>query len=109
MSKDKLKTLSDATVNAVIKLAWHDYTTFEQIEERFTLSEAEVIKLMQRELKPSSFRMWRKRVNGKLSKHQKLSRSKPKSAELSNSNHSFEVDLNQSEQELENLNEQFDY
>jgi uncharacterized protein (TIGR03643 family) len=68
----KIKNLSDAEANAVVRMAWEDRTTFDQIKERTGLSEAEVIKLMRRELKPSSFRLWRKRVSGRMTKHRKL-------------------------------------
>ena len=54
-------------------MAWEDRTPFEAIEHQFDLPEKEVITLMRRELKPSSFRRWRKRVNSKVSiKHSKL-------------------------------------
>ncbi len=53
-------------------MAWEDRTPFEAIKFQFGLSEAEVIKTMRSHLKPSSFRMWRKRVNsGVSSKHAK--------------------------------------
>jgi uncharacterized protein (TIGR03643 family) len=68
----KIKNLSDAEANAVVCMAWEDRTTFDQIKERTGLSEAEVIKLMRRELKPGSFRLWRKRVSGRITKHRKL-------------------------------------
>lgn len=68
----KIKNLSDAEANAVVRMAWEDRTTFDRIKERTALSEAEVIKLMRRELKPSSFRLWRKRVSGRMTKHRKL-------------------------------------
>ena len=68
----KIKNLSDAEANTVVRMAWEDRTTFEQIKERTALSEAEVIKLMRRELKPGSFRLWRKRVSGRITKHRKL-------------------------------------
>ena len=69
----KLKQKPSAEViNAVVRLAWHDYTTFEAIEKRFGLSEPEVIRLMRREMKPSSFRLWRERVSGRKTKHRKL-------------------------------------
>ena len=68
----KIKNLSDAEANAVVRMAWEDRTTFDQIKERKGLSETEVIKLMRRELKPSSFRLWRKRVSGRITKHRKL-------------------------------------
>ena len=53
----------------VIEMAWEDRTPFEAIELNFGLSEAQVIKLMRRELKPSSFRLWRARVSGRKTKH----------------------------------------
>ncbi len=56
----------------VIQLAWNDRTTFEEIEKRTGLVESEVLKVMRRELKPSSFRMWRKRVSGRVTKHRQL-------------------------------------
>ena len=68
----KVKILSDAEANAVVRMAWEDRTTFDQIKKRTGLSETEVIKLMRRELKPSSFRLWRKRVSGRITKHRKL-------------------------------------
>ncbi len=56
----------------IIRLAWEDRTSFEEIEERTGLTEKEVIAVMRRELKPSSFKMWRKRVSGRVTKHRKL-------------------------------------
>ncbi len=47
----------------IIEMAWEDKTPFEAIEFQFKISESEVIELMRAELKPSSFRLWRKRVN----------------------------------------------
>ena len=46
----KIKNLSDSEANAVVRMGWEDRTTFDQIKERTGLSEAEVIKLMRREL-----------------------------------------------------------
>ena len=68
----KIKNFSDAEANAVVRMAWEDRTTFDQIKERTGLSEAEVIKLMRRKLKPGSFCLWRKRVSGRITKHRKL-------------------------------------
>ena len=56
----------------VIRLAWEDRTTFEEIEKRTGLVESQVINLMRRELKSSSFRLWRKRVSGRVTKHRRL-------------------------------------
>jgi uncharacterized protein (TIGR03643 family) len=61
-----------ADPSLIIRLAWEDRTTFEEIEERTGLTEKEVITVMRRELKPSSFRLWRKRVSGRVTKHRKL-------------------------------------
>jgi uncharacterized protein (TIGR03643 family) len=56
----------------IIRLAWEDRTSFEEIKERTGLTEAQVIEVMRREMKPSSFRMWRKRMAGRVTKHRKL-------------------------------------
>ena len=58
-------------VNRVIRMAWRDCVSFERIRETTGLGESEVITLMRRELKPSSFRLWRKRVSGRSTKHRK--------------------------------------
>ena len=63
-------TLADR--DRVIEMAWEDRTPFSAIETQFGLSEAEVIALMRAEMKPSSFRMWRKRVQGRKTKHKAL-------------------------------------
>ena len=55
----------------VIWAAWADRITFEEIEKRTGKRESDVIKIMLRSLKPSSFRLWRKRVNQKSIKHRK--------------------------------------
>jgi uncharacterized protein (TIGR03643 family) len=59
-------------ISLVIRLAWEDRTTFEEIKTRTGLAEHEVIDIMRRELKPSSFALWRKRVAGRVTKHRKL-------------------------------------
>jgi uncharacterized protein (TIGR03643 family) len=53
-------------------MAWEDRTTFEAIERQFGLLEKEVIALMRANMKASSFKMWRKRTNGRSTKHQAL-------------------------------------
>ena len=57
--------------NWVIWAAWADRITFEEIKEKTGKNENEVIKIMRRTLKPSSFRLWRKRVHNKSIKHRK--------------------------------------
>lgn len=56
-------------INLVIDLAWADEVSFDEIKSRTGYTEPEVIKLMRRELKSSSFKMWRKRVSGRKTKH----------------------------------------
>ncbi len=64
--------MEQAVIDRVIEMAWEDRTPFEAIEIQFGLSEARVISLMRRELKRSSFNLWRKRVNSGISrKHAK--------------------------------------
>jgi uncharacterized protein (TIGR03643 family) len=59
-------------IDRIIEMAWEDRTPFEAIELQFGTTESEVIRIMRKELKPSSFRMWRKRVNSGVSlKHQR--------------------------------------
>ena len=55
----------------VIWAAWADRITFEEIEKKTGKTESYVIKIMRRNLKPSSFRLWRKRVNSQSIKHRK--------------------------------------
>ena len=61
--------LSAGCISRIIEMAWEDRTAFEAIEAQFGLHEPGVIDLMRRYLKPSSFRMWRKRVTGRRTKH----------------------------------------
>ncbi len=55
----------------VIWAAWADRITFEEIKKKTGKSENEVIKIMRKSLKPSSFRLWRNRVHSKSIKHRK--------------------------------------
>lgn len=61
--------LSPEETDRIIEMAWEDRTPFEAIEYQFGLSEPEVIRVMRRELKPGSFKRWRKRVQGRATKH----------------------------------------
>ena len=65
----ELPELDSETIDRVLEMAWEDRTTFEAIELQFGLAEKQVIALMRREMKASSFRMWRKRVTGRTTKH----------------------------------------
>ncbi|PPK86213.1 uncharacterized protein (TIGR03643 family) [Neolewinella xylanilytica] len=66
------KELSLRDIDRIIEMAWEDRTPFAAIEYQFGLTEADVIRLMQRELKPGSWRRWRARVQGRKTKHQAL-------------------------------------
>ncbi|WP_019989520.1 TIGR03643 family protein [Rudanella lutea] len=61
--------LTPEDIDRVIEMAWEDRTPFDAIEAQFGLTEQEVIKLMRQEMKPSSWRMWRARVQGRATKH----------------------------------------
>lgn len=67
-----MQELSTREIDRIIEMAWEDRTTFEAIEFQFGLKEQEVINLMRKEMKPSSFKMWRERVQGRKTKHEKL-------------------------------------
>ena len=64
--------LSSIAIDRIIEMAWEDRTTFEAINFQFGLKEQEVINLMRTEMKPKSFRLWRQRVQGRKTKHEKL-------------------------------------
>lgn len=67
----QLYTKSKTATDTIIGMAWADRCSFEQIRERTGLSESDVIRIMRRELKPGSFRRWRARVSGRVTKHRK--------------------------------------
>ncbi|MFM7770922.1 MAG: TIGR03643 family protein [Bacteroidota bacterium] len=63
--------LSDEEIDRIVEMAWEDRTPFDAILMQFGVNESEVIELMRSEMKPSSFRMWRARVQGRTTKHMK--------------------------------------
>ncbi|MBI1316752.1 TIGR03643 family protein [bacterium] len=67
-------SLNPEHIDRIVEMAWEDRTPFEAIFAQFGLRENDVRALMRAELKPSSFRMWRKRVTGRVTKH---SRKRP--------------------------------
>lgn len=69
MKIKNLYRLDERSLNRIIEMAWEDRTTFEAIEFQFGMPESDVIKLMREEMKKSSWRMWRKRVQGRTTKH----------------------------------------
>ena len=66
------RELSLIDKDRIIEMAWEDRTTFDAILIQFGLKEQEVIDLMRVEMKASSFRLWRQRVQGRKTKHEKL-------------------------------------
>ena len=69
---DRLSSLSEGDISAIIQMAWEDRTAFETIQERMGWSESDWIRLIRHELQPNSFRMWRKRMKGRTTKHRTL-------------------------------------
>lgn len=63
--------LSIEQIDRIIEMAWEDRTPFDVIKMQFGIKEEEVIRLMRREMKSSSFKMWRARVQGRKTKHLK--------------------------------------
>ncbi|MFM9910603.1 MAG: TIGR03643 family protein [Chitinophagaceae bacterium] len=68
----KILFLSNPDIDRIIEMAWEDRTPFEAIQHQFNLSEKEVIVLMRNKMKTSSFRLWRKRMSGRYTKHESL-------------------------------------
>jgi uncharacterized protein (TIGR03643 family) len=66
------ESLTESEIDRIIEMAWEDRTPFEAIGFQFLLGEKEVIELMRRQMKRSSFDMWRKRMAGRTTKHKKL-------------------------------------
>ena len=64
---------SENDIDRIIEMAWEDRTPFEAIEKQFKIKENDVRKIMRSNLKESSFILWRKRVKGRKTKHQKTS------------------------------------
>jgi|TARA_B110000008_G_scaffold216719_1_gene216213 uncharacterized protein (TIGR03643 family) len=62
--------------NRVIEMAWEDRTTFDAIKDQYGISEPDVIKLMRKNLKRNSFKLWRERVSGRKTKHRASSQTK---------------------------------
>ena len=63
--------LTNQDIDRIIEMAWEDRTPFEAIEFQFGLKENDVRKIMRTHMKESSFKMWRKRVKGRKTKHGK--------------------------------------
>ena len=66
---------NQSQIDRIIEMAWEDRTPFEAIEFQFGIKENDVRKIMRSSLKESSFKMWRKRVKGRKTKHQSITNS----------------------------------
>ena len=62
------------TTKDLIGMAWSDKISFEEIKKKTGISEKEVIKIMRKTLKKSSYILWRKRVRGRPAKHRELTK-----------------------------------
>ena len=61
--------IDPADISRIVEMAWEDRTPFDAILQSYGINDAAVIDLMRQTMKPSSFRMWRKRVTGRATKH----------------------------------------
>ena len=68
----KVVVYSEPDLSRIIEMAWEDRSSFEAIKKNFGLTEAQVIAIMRRTLKRSSFKLWRERVTGRVTKHAAL-------------------------------------
>ena len=75
MATKKITELSSEEVDRIVQMAWEDRTAFDTITAQFGVSEAVVIQLMRKTMKPTSFKMWRARVSGRKTKHLALRQS----------------------------------
>ena len=68
MSKKSISSLEVSEIDKIIEMAWEDRTTFTDIKNQFGIYEKDVIAIMKKNLKRSSFLMWRQRVRGRKTK-----------------------------------------
>jgi|TARA_R110000737_G_scaffold50259_1_gene71239 uncharacterized protein (TIGR03643 family) len=63
--------MDNQEIDRIIEMAWEDRTPFDAIFQQFSLKENEVKALMKKELKFSSYKLWRERVEKCKTKHLK--------------------------------------
>lgn len=61
--------MNQDSLNRIIEMAWEDRTPFDVIYKEFDITQNDLERLMRNNLKPSSFKLWRKRVSGRKTKH----------------------------------------
>jgi uncharacterized protein (TIGR03643 family) len=67
-----VKDFTEIQLDRIIEMAWEDRTPFEAIQFQFGITEQQTIEIMRNQMKLSSFKMWRNRVQGRATKHAKL-------------------------------------
>ena len=68
MSKKSIPSLQVSDIDRIIEMVWEDRTTFTDIKNQYGIYEKDVIAIMKKNLKRSSFLMWRQRVRGRKTK-----------------------------------------
>ena len=64
--------MENIEIDRIIEMCWEDRTPFEAIQYQFGLKEEDAIKIMRQNQKFKSFKVWRKRVSGRNTKHMAL-------------------------------------
>ena len=73
MPGEKLRALlSEEDISRIIEMAWEDRTSFDVIKLTYGMSEPDIKALMKTYLKRTAYVLWRKRVTGRVTKHQQL-------------------------------------
>ena len=73
MPGEKLRALlTEEDISRIIEMAWEDRTSFDAIKANYGMTEPDIKALMKTHLKRGSYVLWRKRVSGRVTKHQKL-------------------------------------
>jgi len=60
--RNSIDSLTETDLSEIIQMALSDHVTFSEIEIQFGLKEDQVKKIMRKNIKPGSYRTWRKRV-----------------------------------------------
>ena len=68
MSKKSIPSLKVTDIDRIIEMAWEDRTTFTDIKNQYGIYEKDVIAILKKNLKRSSFLLWRQRVRGRKTK-----------------------------------------
>ena len=68
MGKKSIPSLQISDIDRIIEMAWEDRTTFTDIKNQYGIYEKDVIAIMKKNLKRSSFLIWRQRVRGRKTK-----------------------------------------